>query len=276
MAEMFDIIIIGGGPAGISAALTARHRNKSVAVIANPPQTTSLAKAPEIGNYPGVAGTGMEVEKAMLAQLKDSGAVLIEGRAISVMSLGKSFGVAVGNDFYEGLAVIIAAGITRESAYPGENEYLGKGVSYCATCDGMLYRGKTVAVLGNGEEAKADAKFLTSIGCEVLHFDGTKKTEIRGQARADTLIYDGGEYKVACVFILKDTISVGKLVPGLAYGRSGIEVNAEMATNIPGIFAAGDCAGKPYQLAKAVGDGNVAALAASEFVEKNKDKTKEN
>jgi thioredoxin reductase (NADPH) len=270
MADKFDVIVIGGGPAGISAALTLRHRNKTVAVIANPPETTNLWKAREIGNYPGITGPGSEIERAMRRQLSVSGAEIISGRALSVMPMGGAFGVAVGNDFYQSAAVILAAGITRENAYPGENEFLGKGVSYCATCDGMLYKGKSVAVVGAGEEARTDGKFLESIGCAVEYFDGFSDIEIKGGEKADTVVSGGKEYKVDCVFILKETISLTKLVPGVRYEDGRIIVDGDMATSVPGVFAAGDCTGKPFQLAKAVGEGNAAALSASRYTdEKN-------
>ena len=267
MAEKYDVIVIGGGPAGISAALTLRHRNKTVAVVGNPPETTNLWKAKEIGNYPGITGPGSEIERAMRRQLSVSGADIITGRALSVMPIGKSFGVAVGNDFYESRCVILAAGITRENTYPGEDEYLGRGVSYCATCDGMLYKGRPVAVVGAGEEAKTDGKFLESIGCAVEYLDGFSPIEIKGGDKADTVISGGKEYKVDCVFILKDTIAMSKLIPGLKYADGRVTVDSGMATNIPGVFAAGDCTGKPFQLAKAVGEGNVAALSAGKYLE---------
>ena len=267
MPGKYDVIIIGGGPAGISAALTLRHRNKTVVLVSNPPDTTNLWKAKDIGNYPGIDGAGAAIESAMLKQLADSGTDTVDGRALSVMPVGKSFGVAVGSDFFEGSAVILTVGITRESAYPGENEFLGRGVSYCATCDGMLYKGKTVAVLGKGAEVGNDIKFLQSIGCTVLVFDGFGRTVIRGTDKVSTLVYNDEEYNVDCVFILKDTISVEKLVPGLEYRDGGIVVDKLMATNIQGVFAAGDCTGKPYQIAKSVGEGNIAGLSASEYIE---------
>ena len=167
--------------------------------------------------------------------------------------------------------MIIAAGITRESAYKGENEYVGKGVSYCATCDGMLYKGKNVAVIGTSSEAREDMEFLRSIGCNVLELTGSEGIEIRGEDKVTSIVAGGEEHEVACVFILKDTISLSKLVQGLEYSNGAIVVDSDMATNIPGIFAAGDCVGKPYQVGKAAGDGNVAALSASSYVE-NKNK----
>ncbi len=269
MSDTFDVIIVGGGAAATSAALTCLNRSKTVGVVANKADTSSLYKAEKVTNYPGLPPmTGSEMTALFRKQLEESGAEIITGRALSVMPMGDSFGVAVGSDYYMCKAVILAAGITREKLYPGEAEYLGRGVSYCATCDGMLYRGKTVAVVGAGEEAKVDADFLEGIGCTVLRFPQNGRYEVRGEKKANTLVFAGEEHKVDCVFIIKDTVSVTKLVPGLEYADGGIAVDRHMATNVPGVFAAGDCTGKPFQLAKAAGEGNVAALSACDYIAK--------
>ena len=192
MKDRYDVVIIGGGIAGVSGALTCINRGKTVAVISNGAETSSLYKAEMIRNYPGItAASGKEISDILIAQLESSGAELIRGRALSVTPIGDSFGVAIGSEFTTCAAVIIAAGITREKLYPGEGEYLGRGVSYCATCDGMLYRGKTVAVIGAGEEAEHDADFLESIGCTVHRFEKNGKYEILGGMKADTLVYAG-------------------------------------------------------------------------------------
>ena len=266
MSKKFDILIVGGGPAGISAALTALNRGKSVGVIANPPSSSKLYLAEEVTNYPGISGSGSEIMEAMHRQLVDSAATIIEGRALSVMPLGSTVGAAVGNDFFEASAVIVATGISRRPICAGESSFLGRGVSYCATCDGMLYRGKTVAVIGEGAEAESDIRFLRDIGCEVLTFSGKGKFDIRGDTRADTLIVNGKEYKTDCIFILKETLSAESLVPGIETERGIIKTTRAGETNIKGVFAAGDCTGAPYQLAKAAGEGNVAALTACEYI----------
>ena len=134
----------------------------------------------------------------------------------------------------------------------------------------MRYRGKTVALVGNNREAEEDAKFLEDIGCKVLRFAENGRYEISGGVKADTLKFRGEEYKVDCVFIIKDTVSVTRLVPGLEVEKGGIVTDRRMATNLPGVFAAGDCTGKPYQLAKAVGEGNIAALSACEYLDSSK------
>ena len=268
MTDIYDIIIIGGGSAGVSAALTALNRGKSVAVIANPVESTNLYKAELVTNYPGLeAKNGAELSEIFSKQLENSAAHIIKGRALSVIPFGDSFGVAVGPDYYQCRAVIIAAGITREKLYPGEAEFLGRGVSYCATCDGMLYRGKTVALIGGSEEATHDADFLSGIGCNVLRFPDTGRYEIKGGLKADTLVANGTEYKTDCIFIIKNTVSVTKLVEGIEYSEGGIVVDSKMATAVAGVFAAGDCTGKPYQLPRAVGQGNVAALSACEYID---------
>ena len=267
MDTMFDVIVIGGGAAAASAVMTLKNRGKTVAAVCNRAETSSLYKAEWVTNYPGLPPmSGAELTALFRRQLEESGAKIITGRALSVMPMGTSFGVAVGSDYYMCTALILAAGITREKLYPGEGEYLGMGVSYCATCDGMLYRGKTVAVVGGGEEARHDADFLEGIGCRVLRFEQNGKYEIRGGVKADTLVFAGQEHKVDGIFIIKDTVSVTKLVPGLVYENGAVAVDRRMATSVPGVFAAGDCTGKPFQLAKAVGEGNVAALSAVDYI----------
>ena len=269
MDQVYDVIILGGGAAATAAALTLRNRGKSALVVSNRADTSSLWKAEKITNYPGLpAMSGEEMSLLFRRQLEESGAVLVSGRALSVLPMGDSFGVAVGSDYYMGRSILLAAGITREKLYPGEAEYLGRGVSYCATCDGMLYRGKTVAVVGTGGEAKEDADFLEGIGCTVLRFFQNGKYEVKGGLKADTLVFAGEEHKVDGVFIIKDTVSVTKLVPGLEYEQGGVAVDRQMRTNVPGVFAAGDCTGKPFQLAKAVGEGNIAALSACDYLAK--------
>ena len=269
MDQIYDVIIIGGGAAATSAAMTLKNRGKTFAVVSNKAETGSLYKAEKITNYPGLPPmSGAEMTELFRQQLIETGATIIEGRALSVLPMDGTFGVAVGSDYYMAGSIILTAGITREKLYPGEAEYLGRGVSYCATCDGMLYRGKTVAVVGGGEEAKQDADFLEGIGCTVLRFEKNGRYEISGGMKANLLKFAGEEYPVDCVFIIKDTVSVTQLVPGLSYENGGILVDRRMATAVPGVFAAGDCTGKPLQLAKAVGEGNVAALSACDYLDR--------
>ena len=133
----YDLLIVGGGPAGLTAAIHARARDKSVLVISNEPTASPLCRAPAMTNYPGLPGVaGKELVERMLAQAEDMGARFMRGRALSVMPMGKSVMVSVGSYAVEGSAVILAPGVARAAPLAGEEKLLGRGVSYCATCDG--------------------------------------------------------------------------------------------------------------------------------------------
>ncbi len=264
-----DILVLGAGPGGISAAMTARARNRRVTVVSNPPGTSSLARAHKIENYPGLSGmSGAALLAAMEKGLGEQDIPLVTGRVTAVMPTGKSFMASVGQDIYTAGALILATGAAQPKAYPGEKELLGRGVSYCATCDGMLYRGKTVAVISLSNEGPAEADFLRSIGCTVEFFDKdrAKSYEIRGRTQVTALVADGAEYPVDGVFILRDTVAASALLSGLPLEDGHIAVDGDMKTNIPGVFAAGDCTGRPYQIARAVGQGNIAALSADAYI----------
>ena len=268
MDEIFDLLIIGSGPAGVSAALTARHRGKSALIITTSPEDSPLYRAEHVDNYPGLpAATGAELVQSFVDHAEKSGVKFARGRALAVADLGGTFGVSVGADFVQGRSLVLACGLTRAKPYPGEAEFLGRGVSYCATCDGMLYRGRPVAVIGLSADAPEEAEYLRGIGCQVEYFDlsRAKRYEIRGDERVTALTADGTDYAADCVFILRSGIAPDSLLPGLA-------VDAAMATSVPGVFAAGDCTGAPYQVAKAAGEGNIAGLSACKYVEQ---KTKE-
>ena len=269
---MADIIIIGGGPAGVSAALTAKNRGKSVFIISNGASQSNLWKAHEITNYPGCANmSGADILKSFRDQLDAANIKVLPGRALNAVQMGSKFGVSVGQNFFDGDALILASGVVQTSAYEGELAFLGKGVSYCATCDGMLYRGKKVAVIGLNDEAESEADALRDMGVEVMYFDKVfaKNYRIIGEQRVTAVEAEGREFPVDGVFILRSTIAPSSFLNGIELDEySHIKVDRSMKTSIPGVFAAGDCTGKPYQIAKAVGEGNVAALSACEYLDK--------
>ena len=267
---VYDIAVIGAGPAGLMAAIQGRVRNKSVLVVSNEPTASALCKAPVVDNYPGVPHvSGKDLVEAMVAQAKELGAEFAVGRVLNVMSLEGEHYLNAGSQVFQARKVILAPGVVRSARLPGEEALLGRGVSYCATCDGMLYRGKKVAVIGLSADAPEEAEFLRSIGCEVEYFDASraKKYEILGSERVEKLLADGVEYEVSCVFILRSGVAPGSLVPGLELDGPHIKVDADMATSVPGVFAAGDCVGAPYQVGKAVGEGNIAGISAAKYVE---------
>ncbi len=279
---MYDMLIVGAGPAGISAALTAQHRGRGVLVLGNDYREDPLAKAPLVTNYPGLSGSGLELLAAMRRQLDELGIPVVTKRVLQAMAMGDHFACSAGMDFYEGRALLLCTGLPRRRALPGEREYLGRGLSYCATCDGMLYRGKDVLILGEGGEAVEDAAFLAGIGCRVRFFGrGDRPEDLLGDIPyqrgrrfriigengcAAGLEVDGTAYPAAGIFLLRPTVAADRLFQGLETLDGHITVDRAMATNVPGVFAAGDCVGKPYQLAKATGEGNVAALSADKWL----------
>ena len=278
----YDLIVLGSGPAGLAAALAARGRDKSVLVIGNRWQDSPLARAELVENYLGMPGvTGAEMLERFTDQARRSGAEFVTGRAVSLMAYN-GFMVTVGSDFYQGKALILAPGVARAAKYPGEGEYLGRGVSYCATCDGMLYRDKDIVVVGRAKDAPHEANYLQSIGCRVTYVANTRpdgldeaipfvkggRLEVKGEQTVTALAVDETELPCAGVFILRDAVAPTDLLPQLETEKGVVKVDRAMATNVEGVFAAGDCTGAPLQIAKAVGEGHIAALSACEYLDK--------
>ena len=198
----------------------------------------------------------------MRSQAEGLGAQLRPGVVHQIVPMGGTFALSLGADFVEARAVILCTGAKQPRLLPGEEALLGRGVSYCGTCDGMLYRGKRAAVIGLAADAPAEADFLREIGCDVHYYDGKKhRFEIRGAERADTLVVDGAAEPADVIFVLRAGFAADTLLPGLATEKGHIVVDEAFAASIPGVFAAGDCTGAPYQIPAAVGEGNCAALS---------------
>ena len=260
----YDVLVIGGGPAGLSAAQNVRARGKTALVVSNPLEENPLWKAKEVDNYLGLPRlSGAELLTAFQRHAESSGAEFLEGRALSALRSGESWYVSVGNTMVQGKAVVLAA--VRGKKLPGEAELLGRGVSYCATCDGMLYRGKRVAVLGWTPSAEKEAAFLEGIGCQVLYLDKPRDCAIRGAEKVEAVTCGGVTEAVEAVFLLRPAMAPGDLFPGLETGGGFVAVDREMRTNLPGVFAAGDCTGGPLQVSKAVGEGLTAGQKAAAF-----------
>lgn len=280
-----DVLVLGGGPAGLAAALSAKGRNRSVLCISNPWSENPLAKAELVDNYLGITKvTGKEMMETFSAHCDQWEVDRVEGRVVSAMAF-QGFALSVGQDVYQGRSLILATGVARGVAYEGEERLLGKGVSYCATCDGFLYKNKAVVVLGFASEAPGDAKFLQGLGCQVTYVAHKKpegldvdfvkmgKITIHGEDKVTGITV--GETEIPCegVFLLRAAMAPTALFPNLETDGGYITVNRKMETNIPGLFAAGDCTGVPLQVAKAVGEGHIAGITASEWLdEQDKDK----
>ena len=278
---IYDIIILGSGPAGLAAAVAARGRNKSVLVAGNPWQDSPLARAERVDNYPGLPGrTGLALLEELYRHASGLGADFVVGKVLALLAWN-GFSLTVGSQVHQGRALILAPGVVRAAKYPGEAEYLGRGVSYCATCDGMLYRNRPVTVVGLAPDAPQEANYLHSLGCQVVYVaprqpQGLDETipyvkagrlAVRGERTVTGLEADGALLPCAGVFILRRAVAPTDLLPALETEEGVIRVDRRMATSVPGVFAAGDCTGGPLQVSKAVGEGHVAALSACEYLD---------
>ena len=276
-----DVIVIGGGPAGLSAAQNVRARGRTVLVVSNPLEENPLWKAERVDNYPGLPGrTGLALLEEFYRHASGLGADFAVGKVLALLAWN-GFSLTVGSQVHQGRALILAPGVVRAAKYPGEAEYLGRGVSYCATCDGMLYRNRPVTVVGLAPDAPQEANYLHSLGCQVVYvaprqpqglneaipYVKAGRLAIRGERTVTGLEADGALLPCAGVFILRRAVAPTDLLPALATEEGAIQVDRRMATNLPGVFAAGDCTGGPLQVSKAVGEGHVAALSACEYLD---------
>ena len=280
---LYDAAIIGTSPAGLSAVLTLKNHDKSFIWIGSRDLSTKISRAERITNYPGLTNvTGAALADAFRTQIEASGIEITEGVVTGVYPMNGKYGLTVGPEIYEAKTVLLATGVAAVAALPGEAELLGRGVSYCATCDGMLYRGRTVAVIAAGRRFEHEAAFLAGLAGKMYYFPGyrdpgnpggnavvmpQKVAAVLGGDRVSGVrLTDGSALDVDGVFCLRDSVSLAALLPRLALEDGHIAVDRNMATNLPGCFAAGDCTGRPYQYAKAAGEGDVAAHAIVAFL----------
>ncbi len=276
--QTWDMIIVGAGPAGLAAALNGRIREKSALILAAGRTPPRLQKAPLVKNYPGFNGiTGEELYGRFYRQAQEMGVEFREEQVENIYP-GVNFTVVTrGNRIYLGRTVILATGIQQVRQLQGEQELVGRGLGYCVTCDGPLYRDKDVAVVGETREAEEEVNFLAGISRNVYYFPLYKgevkvnrKVDVRqerpqailGDDRVRAVALPDKEIPVDGVFIIRPVAPAERLIVGLRQEQGAITVDRTMATNIPCLFAAGDCTGKPYQIGKAVGEGLTAAQSA--------------
>jgi thioredoxin reductase (NADPH) len=301
---VYDLVVLGTGPAGMAAAIYAgRYDLKTLVIGKEVGGMTNLAG--EIENYPGFIGSGIDLMKKFEEQAKMFGAEFLNGNIDKLEKSKEGFRVEVGGKEYAAKAVISGLGSEhRKLGIPGEDEFLGKGVSYCATCDGNFFRGKTVAVVGGSDSAAKAAIYLSSI-CKKVYVSyrkermraepinlakveeaknieivyNTKPVEIVGEAKVSGLkleATDGGENKVLDVdgvFIEIGSTPITQIVEGLGVEleKGYIKVDKEGRTNVAGLFAAGDGTNNPFKQAiTAAADGSLAAKAAYNFVKLGK------
>ena len=293
---MYDVAIIGTGPAGLSAALTLKLHNKEIIWLGSPALSDKVGKSEKIANYPGVPMvSGADLNAAFAAQAREMGLEPKDARVTNIADMGDRFMVLADNEMYEARTLLLATGVAVAKGMEGEAELLGRGVSYCATCDGFLYKGKTVAVFCTDERMVHDIRYLEEIcgkvyvyttfgyGASADNAGGTENAVVPGNTeilrspirklsgglKCDSVeLADGIKLDVDGVFILRPAIAPATLFPGLETDGAHIKTGRSQETNYKGCFAAGDCTGRPYQIAKAVGEGNIAAHAILECLSK--------
>ena len=280
---MTDCIIIGSGLAGISAALTLQANRKSFLIFGSKSLSEKIEKAEKIHNYPGLSDiSGKAFSAALQKQLLDAEIEIKEEKVAGVYALKENFTVLTQEGKqYESRTVLLACGVENVKQIQGEENYLGRGVSYCATCDGFLYKNKTIAVICTTKRLEHEIDFLADIAQKVYLTPMYKDVKIKrdnveiirqmpkkieGGLRVEKVVYPNAEVTVDGVFMLRDSVSPALLVGGLQTENGHVVVGPDMSTNLKGCYAAGDCTGRPYQYTKAAGEGNIAAHSISEFL----------
>lgn len=245
--------------------------------------SAKIEKAHEVQNFLGLPFIkGTDMQKAFNEHIEKMGIEITEGRVNAVYPMGSYFGVQSSLGMLEATSIILATGVVMATPYPGEESFLGRGVSYCATCDAPLYKKKTVAIIASSAHEEAEANFLSEIAEKVYYIPLYKDDvnvsekievvrevpkEIAGGMKVESLVTDKGSYNVDGVFILRESISPGQLVQGIEMDGAHVKVNRLMETSVKGCFACGDIVGKPYQYIKAAGEGNVASLSAVNYID---------
>lgn len=287
---MFDVIIIGKGPAGISSAIYTVRANLNTLVIGK--DGGALEKADKIDNYYGFenGASGESLLQSGINQAKGLGAKIREEEVISIEYKQDKFKVITNKNEYFSLAVIIATGVNRPKLnLEGIDKLEGKGVSYCAICDAFFFRGKDVAVLGNGDFAIHEVNELLPIVNSVsVLTNGKEKIQVRDEnikvydkrikrLRGENILEevefeDDSNLKVSAIFIAEGTASSVDFARriGANIENNKIVVDQDFMTNIPGLFAAGDCIGGLLQVSKAVSDGAKAGISVINYIRSKK------
>lgn len=289
LPEEYKLLIIGAGPAGVSSALTAASRAAKLVLIDRFSPMERVTAFGRIANYPGLGlTTGQRVAEAFRSHL-EAMKVNVQQEYITKIFPEVGYYQAYGrNKVYRASAVILSSGIVYEKKIEGEEPLVGRGVSYCLTCDGLLYAGKKVGVLAESKEGEAEAISLQQdFHCQVLFYTAYTPTpelpltkvypklwpeRLEKTAGGLTIISSQSRQEVEGLFIFRAAASPAELLPELAYKDGHLVVDRSMQTNKPGLFAAGDCTGRPYQMAKAVGEGQIAALSALHYLKLTRDR----
>ena len=278
---MYDIAIIGSGPEGISAAMNAKILNQNFIWFASLSVSKKVGQAALVKNYLGLPDvSGEELSKAFLNHAERLGIKPIDKVVNGVYSGGNCFTLLSGTEDFTAKTVILCLGVDT-AKIEGEERLVGRGISYCATCDGFMYRGKNIAILCTDKRFEHEIEFLCSVANKAYVMPLYKGYEIKsqnaeillkspirfeGEKILEKIVFKDGSLEVDGLFILRSSVSPSILLHGLEMNEGHIVVDRAMQTNIKGVFAAGDCTGRPYQYMKAAGEGNVALHSAVQYL----------
>jgi len=286
MNQIVDIVIIGAGPAGLSAAINALTRGKTVRVFSN--SANYLSKAERVDNHLGFYNkSGKEMMDDFFNHAKSMNVEIENKKVVNVLPFDDYFMINANGEIVEAKKVILSMGMSKTKEIPGEAQLLGMGVSYCATCDGMLYRNKTAVVWDQSHEAVHEANFLQGIGVKIIFVSKKPRSselnesieyihgtisEVIGNLKVESIKVGDKTINCDAVFMLREVVAPAALIDGLKLDNGFIEVDRNMQTNIEGVYAAGDITGKPLQISKAVSEGLIAAQHAALKIDENKEK----
>jgi thioredoxin reductase (NADPH) len=298
--EIYDVIIIGGGPAGLSAAIYSARNNLKTMLLEGNKLGGKAIEAHWVENYPGFPEgiKGIDLMNRVIKQMEKFKVNVRYETVVGFSNLGNIKIVTTRNGFHQSKAVIITTGVSRKQlSLPGEEEFRGRGVSYCAVCDGPFFKEKVVAVVGSGHEAVQDIELLAEITSKVYAIPGKKgykedfpelsrirenskikifedfdSKEIGGNEFVEYIILENSSLKklnINGVFIILEYVPTSRILTeaGIETDKRGcILVDMDQSTNIEGVYAAGDCSCKGMQIVTATGMGAKAALSAMKYV----------
>lgn len=280
----YDCAIIGSGPAALSSAINLKIRNKNIIIFGDKELSVKINKADTINNYLGISEiSGENLNKLFFEHIEKMGIEINQDRVVGIYNMGNYFDIVTRNNIeYESSTVIIATGIQYSKYYDGEEKFIGRGISYCSMCDGLLYKNKNVAIIGDFNNCKGDIEYLSSI-CANVYYITKKNVEfyvsenvkiindkikfIEGDVKVNKLVLENSTIKINGIFIIRDNVMIDQLIPGITTEKGRIIVDRNMHTNIKGCFAAGDVTGKPYQIIKSAGEGNIASFSVLEYLD---------
>ena len=279
----YDLAVIGAGPAGLSAAVNASIRNKNVIVFGS--DSPAISKTEGVKNYLGFGTiSGKELNENFKKTLASHDIERSNEKVQQIYAMGDYFAIILKDDqMLEATSVIVATGIELKKDLIGEDKFFGKGVSYCATCDASFYKGKEVVLIGYNEESVVEANYTAEVVDKLTYINmykqnpelndnievinGEVPVEFIGDVNPTTLKFRSGkEIDADGFFIIRDSSKPERLVPSIKTDEEHIIVDKNCRTNIRGLYAAGDIAGRPYQINKAAGEGQVAALDAAKYI----------